>query len=123
MGNLTLLLTVLVFTFVFSVVFKTKWGVQHTSNASFVMILLLGPTINNIFAESISRAPTVSVANLSCAKKVVFPLEGLPVVVVIGSLVSASLILGVVIVANFFITGMIHPTLIFLPFVLAPLFL
>lgn len=117
---LTPLLTVLVFTFVFSVVFKTKWGVHTASNGSFVVILLLGLTINNIFAESISRAPTVIVSNLSYVKKVVFPLEVLPVVVVIGSLVNASFALAVVIIANFFITGVVHPTLLFLPLVLAP---
>jgi lipopolysaccharide transport system permease protein len=117
---LTPLLTVLVFTFVFSVVFKTKWGVDKTTNGSFVVILLLGLAINNIFAESISRAPTVIMANVSYVKKVVFPLEVLPVVVVIGSLVNASFSLGIVIVANFFITGIVHSTLLFLPFILAP---
>jgi lipopolysaccharide transport system permease protein len=117
---LTPVLTVLVFSFVFGVVFKTKWGAGQTSNGNFVVILLLGLTINNIFAESISRAPTVIVSNLSYVKRVVFPLEILPVVVVIGSLVNASLALGIVIVANFLITGAIHPTLLFLPFVLAP---
>jgi lipopolysaccharide transport system permease protein len=117
---LTPVFTVLVFTFVFSVVFKTRWGAQNASNGSFVVILLLGLTINNIFAESIARAPGVIVANLSYVKKVVFPLEVLPVVVVIGSLVNACFALAIVIVANFFITGVVHPTLVFLPLVLAP---
>jgi lipopolysaccharide transport system permease protein len=69
------LATLLVYTFVFSVVFKARWIGGSDSKAEFAMILFAGLLVFNFFAESLTRAPSLVVSNPSYVKKVVFPLE------------------------------------------------
>jgi len=117
---LTPLVTVLVFTFVFGVVFRAKWAGESTATSEFVIILFVGMIIHGIFVEAISRAPTLILNNSSYVKRVVFPLEILPLVVVITAVINAAVGFVVVIVAHLILNGELRPTLIFLPFVLAP---
>jgi len=67
-----------VYTFVFSVVFKARWGLVNESRAEFSLILFAGLLIFNLFAECLNRAPSLILANTNYVKKVVFPLEILP---------------------------------------------
>lgn len=69
-----------VYTFVFSVVFKARWGGGSGSKAEFALVLFAGLMIFNLFAECINRAPTLILANVNYVKKVVFPLEILPII-------------------------------------------
>ncbi len=69
-----------VFTFVFAVVLKTRWGASQGSTTEFALIIFAGLTTFNIFAEVVSRAPTLVTAQPNLVTKVVFPLEILPVV-------------------------------------------
>ena len=76
-----------VYTFVFSVVFKARWGSSGSdSNSEFALVLFAGLLVFNLFAACINRAPGQILANVNYVKKVVFPLEILP-------WVSASVIL------------------------------
>ncbi len=117
---LTPVCTVLVFSFVFGVVFKSKWGAGPESEGEFVPILFIGMLLHGIFAESISRAPLLIVGQASYVKKVVFPLELLPVVAVLQALINAAILFGVVLVVSIAIKGSIAMTLPLLPFVLVP---
>lgn len=69
-----------VYTFVFSVVFNARWGQTSTSKVDFALLLFLGLIVFNFVAECLSRAPALVVSNASYVKKVVFPLEILPLV-------------------------------------------
>ena len=53
----------LVFTFVFSVVFKAKWGGGSDSKIEFALILFVGLIMYNLFAECINRAPNLILSN------------------------------------------------------------
>jgi lipopolysaccharide transport system permease protein len=74
------ILMLLVYTFFFSIVFKARWGSGGESKAEFALVLFVGLIIFNLFSECITRAPGVILANANYVKKVIFPLEILPLV-------------------------------------------
>ena len=70
-----------IYTFVFSMVFQARWVGGSGSKAEFAMVLFSGLMAFNLFAENINRSPLLILGNVNYVKKVVFPLEILPVVV------------------------------------------
>lgn len=87
---ITPLIMITVYTFVFSVVFKGRWGIEESTNKfEFAIIMFCGLTVYNIFSETLNRAPLLISSNVNYVKKVVFPLEILPVSVLISTLVHA----------------------------------
>jgi len=74
-----------VYTFVFSVVFKSRWGRVGESQTEYSLILFLGLMLFNLFVECITRAPTLILSNVNYVKKVVFPLEVLPLALMGGA--------------------------------------
>ena len=110
----------LVFVFVFGTVFRARWGGDAEPKAAFTVMFLVGMTMHGIFAEALARAPHSIVSNPAYVKKVVFPLEILPVTVVLNALVTAAIGLGIVLVIHLALSGTGSPTLPLLPIVLAP---
>jgi lipopolysaccharide transport system permease protein len=86
----TPLLMMAVYTFVFSVVFKARWSTESQSKTEFALVLFAGLMVFNLFSETISRAPFLIQSSANYVKKVVFPLEILPVVSLGGSLFHLS---------------------------------
>jgi len=74
------LLMLLIYTFVFSVVFQARWKGGSGSRTEFAMVLFSGLLVFNVFSECLNRAPTLILMNVNYVKKVVFPLEILPLV-------------------------------------------
>ncbi|MEQ1530053.1 MAG: ABC transporter permease, partial [Methylococcales bacterium] len=71
----------IVYTFVFSGVFKARWGVDaDESKTQFAVVLFVGMIVHGLFAEVINRAPLLILSNVNYVKKVVFPLEILPII-------------------------------------------
>ena len=113
-----------VYTFVFSVVFKARWGVgTEESRTVFAVILFIGMIIHGLFAECVSRAPVLILSNVNFVKKVVFPLEILPLVSLGTALFHATISIFVLLSFVFLINLHIHWSAIFLPLVLVPLIL
>ncbi|MCK5826652.1 MAG: ABC transporter permease [Desulfuromusa sp.] len=110
-----------VYTFVFSIIFKARWTVGSESKAEFALVLFAGLIIFNLFAECISRAPTLIQANTNYVKKVVFPLEILPIVVFGAAFFHAIISFAVWLIFSFFVFGVPHVTLLLFPVVLVPL--
>ena len=64
-----------VYTFVFSVIFKSRWGVDAgESKTQFAVVLFVGMIVHGLFAEVLNRAPSLILSNVNYVKKVVFPL-------------------------------------------------
>jgi lipopolysaccharide transport system permease protein len=115
------LLMLVVYTFVFSVVFKARWGVEEESRTDFAIILFAGMIVYSLFAEMINRAPEQIVSNANYVKKVVFPLEILSWVS-LGSVLFHSLVSLVVLLLVQLVTNLSLPwTIVFFPLVLLPL--
>jgi lipopolysaccharide transport system permease protein len=114
------LLTALVFVFVFGTVFQSRWGGDSRPEASFTVILLAGIILHGLFSECLARAPSAIVSNPTYVKKVVFPIEILPVVIVLNSLVTATIGTIIVLVLHLFTHGTISFTVLLLPIVFLP---
>ena len=112
-----------VYTFVFSVVFQSRWGVPDTSKAHFAIVLFCGLLVFNFFSDCITRAPTLIVSNASYVKKVVFPLEVLPWVSTLSALFNAVVGFLVLVVFYTYVEGTPPPSILAAPIVLAPFML
>jgi lipopolysaccharide transport system permease protein len=112
-----------VYTFVFSVVFKARWGGGSDSKTEFALLLFAGLIIFNLFSECIGRAPGLILANVNYVKKVVFPLEVLPWVSMGSALFHFAVSLGVWLVAYLALFGVPHWHVALLPLVVLPLVL
>lgn len=117
-------LMLIVYTFVFSVVFKARWNVNsNESKTDFAIILFTGMIVFNLFAESVNRAPGLIIYNVNYVKKVVFPLEILAWVA-LGSVLFHSLVsLFVLLLAQFILNQSLPWTIMLFPLVLLPLIL
>jgi len=113
----------LVFTFVFSVVFKARWSGGSDSKTEFALILFAGLIVFNLFSECVNRAPGLILSNANYVKKVVFPLEILPWVALGSALFHALISLGVWLIAYLIFFGVPHLTVLLLPLVFLPFLL
>jgi lipopolysaccharide transport system permease protein len=116
----TPVMMLIVYTFVFSTIFKVRWAGGSESKTEFAVVLFCGLIIFNIFAECVSKAPSVIVGNANLVKKVVFPLEVLPVISLLSSLVHAGIAFAVLLVFQFIFTGRLPGEVLLLPLVLVP---
>lgn len=117
-----------IFTFVFGVVFQSRWTVpgaqaREPSLAEFSILIFTGLTVFQFFAEVVNRAPSLILANANYVKKIVFPLELLPVVAVGNALFHAAISFGLILVFVRLQLGAVPATAWLLPMVLAPLVL
>jgi lipopolysaccharide transport system permease protein len=113
----------LVFTFVFSLVFKARWSGGSDSKTEFALILFAGLIVFNLFSECVNRAPGLILSNANYVKKVVFPLEILPWVALGSALFHALISLGVWLIAYLIFFGVPHLTVLLLPLVFLPFLL
>lgn len=118
----TPILMLAVYTFVFSVVFKARWGTDgDESKTQFALVLFVGMIVHGLFAEVLNRAPGLILSNVNYVKKVVFPLDVFPVIAMGAALFHASISLAVLLIAFALFNGYLHWTIIFIPVVLLPL--
>lgn len=110
----------IIYTFVFSVVFKARWTGGGESKTEFALVLFAGLIVFNLFAECINKSPTLIISNVNYVKKVVFPLEILPVVSMLSALFHAAISLCVWWLAYAILFGLPPITTIYLPFVVLP---
>jgi lipopolysaccharide transport system permease protein len=117
------LLMLAVYTFVFSVVFKSRWGGGEVeeSRTDFALTLFAGLIVFNLFSEVINKAPSLVLANVSYVKKVIFPLEILPLVSIGAVLFHSFISLLVLMAAEIIFRGYIPFTTVYIPLILLPL--
>jgi len=110
-----------IYTFVFSIVFKARWGAQEVSgDADFALVLFIGLILHALISDIINRAPTLIVSNSNYVTKVVFPLEIIPVTTTLTALFHAVVSICVLLIAFFFVNGFINWTVIFIIPILMP---
>ena len=113
----------IVYTFVFSEIFKSRWGGvgADDSKTQFAVVLFVGMIVLSLFSEVVNRAPSLIVSNANFVKKVVFPIEILPVICMGAALFHNAISLSVLLTAFVIFNGYLHWTAILIPFVLMPL--
>jgi lipopolysaccharide transport system permease protein len=112
-----------VYTFVFSEIFKMRWGGMggDDSKTQFAVVLFVGLIVLTLFSEVLNRAPGLIISNVNYVKKVVFPIEILPVIAMGAALFHGLISLGVLLAAFVLFNGYLNWTAIFIPLVLLPL--
>ena len=103
---LTPLFMLAVYTWVFGTVFQARWApaaggasASTPSTGEFAIILFVGLIVFQLFAEVVNGAPGLILANANYVKKVIFPLEILPVVALGAALFHAAV--SLVVLAGF----------------------
>lgn len=113
------LLSLGLYTFVFTTIFSSRWpGVETKSR--FALILFVGLIIHAVMSESLQRAPALILENSSYVKKVIFPLQVLPIASLLSTVSMAGFSAVVLLVFYVFIIGLPPPTTILVPLVLIP---
>ena len=113
-----------VYTFVFSQVFKARWGgLEQAGPLGFAVNLFAGLIVFNLFSECVNRAPGLVVANPNYVKKVVFPLEILGCVAVGNAGFHALTSLLILLVFELIAFQHLPLTLLWLPLIWVPLIL
>lgn len=103
---LSSLLMLCIYTFVFNVIFVSRWpGMASDRLEVFAIVLFAGLSLYTFASECWSRATAVVADNATYVTKVVFPLELLPLVIVLASLVQLAINLSIVIVLSMVILG------------------
>ena len=119
------LMMLTVYTFVFSVIFKGRWGADCSSDstAAFAMIMFCGMAVFNIFSESISASCGLITGNPNYVKKVIFPLEILPIAQVAAAIILGLIWFGLLLIGASIFMQSLAWTMLLLPLVLIPLIL
>tara|TARA_R100000687_G_scaffold82482_1_gene82026 strand:- start:518 stop:1102 length:585 start_codon:yes stop_codon:yes gene_type:complete len=85
------------------------------------MALFVGLIVHGFFAECVNRAPALILDNANYVKKVVFPLEILPVTLLGAALFHACISIVVLLAGLLVVNGGLPVTVISLPVVILPL--
>jgi lipopolysaccharide transport system permease protein len=115
------LLMLTIYTFVFGVVFKSRWRAASTDPLEFAVVMFGGLIIHALVAECLQRAPTLIVGNANLVKKIVFPLETLAWVSVGTALFHFLIALLIFAGALFVWQGAISWSFLLVPVLVSPL--
>jgi lipopolysaccharide transport system permease protein len=86
----------------------------------FSVVLFVGMIVHGLLAEVLNRAPSLILSNVNFVKKVVFPLEILPVISMAAALFHSLISICVLLIAFVIFNGYLHWTVVFMPLVLLP---
>ncbi len=117
------LLMLAVYTFVFSVVFGARWSASAVPGGKFdfALFVFVGVLLHAILAEAITRSPSLVMQNANYVKKVIFPLELMPVTVVGAAAYHALIALVLLLAGVVLLGGGLHWTVLWMPALLLPL--
>lgn len=114
-------LLLLIYSFAFGFVFKSKWPLVVGGDHSYTVILYLGLIVHGFFAECLTRSPTLVTSNANLVKRVVFPLEILPWATVFSALFHVGMNVMVFLVLRLSLEHTLCWSMLWLPVVIAPL--
>lgn len=118
------LLSLLVFTFFFGVIFKMRWaGQSEGSLVGLALVLFIGMALYGFLAECFTRAPGLILGHPNYVKNVIFPLEMLPAVMVASALLLLAATLSIILALQLALGGGLSWTVLLLPLALLPLVL
>ncbi|MDX2198875.1 MAG: ABC transporter permease [Phycisphaerae bacterium] len=116
------LITLAIYTFVFGSILKLKYDISHTGTQSeYALALFGGLIVYSVFQSVVGASPTLVLQNPSYVKRVVFPLEALPVVHLLAALAQFAISLAVLLVGCLLVFGKLSAGLFWTPLVLLPL--
>src|SRR5712691_2430110 len=116
---LTPIVMIAIFTIIFAGIFKAKFGVSNSS-WDYALYLFCGLLPWNAFQESVQLSSTTIVGHANLVKRVVFPLETLPVSQSLAAIANQMFGTVALLAAALIIRGELHATIVFLPLLIIP---
>lgn len=117
------LLMLAVYTFVFGIIFKARWGTNPDDGTGhFAVVMFCGMAVFNIFSETVNTATQCVVSNPNFVKKVVFPLEILPMAQLFSTTLLGMIWFALTLLGAWALGMTLSWTVLFLPILLIPLF-
>ena len=116
---LTPVVMIAIFTIIFAGIFKAKFGV-NSSQWDYALYLFCGLLPWNAFQESLQLSAGTIVAHANLVKRVIFPLETLPVSLSLAAAINQLFGTIVLVVAIAILRREVHATIVFLPLILIP---
>lgn len=105
------ILMLIIYTFVFSEIFQAKWNIDTSDKYEFALVLFCGLTAFNMVSEVMNRSATLIAANTNYVKKVIFPLELLPMVITFSALFNCVISYLILIAAKLILYRNVSVTL------------
>ncbi len=115
---LLLIIYGLVFGIIFPVRFPMTDDAEGAGTLHFAMILFSGLLVHGMMAEILTRTPSSVLAQPNLVKKVVFPLELLPLVPVISALFHCVIGFAILLAAMVIVKGVVPLAVLWLPILL-----
>ena len=116
------LFMLLVYLFVFGVVFQIKWGIDpQTGDKEFGVILFSGLILHALLAECLVRSPGIIATNTQFVKKIVFPLEVFPLMIVSTAFFHFCIGFLLLFIFNTLAHETVHATILLAPVVVLPI--
>ena len=105
------IMMLIIYTFIFSEVFQAKWDINTDDKYQFALVLFCGLSAFNMAGEVMNRSTMLIVSNTNYVKKVIFPLEMLPVVITLSALFNCLISFTILIIAKFVLYQSVSVTL------------
>ena len=116
---LTPLVMIVIFTFIFAGIFGARFGVR-SSPWDYAIYLFCGLLPWNMFQETLILSATTIVSHANLVKRVVFPLETLPIAQALAALGNQMIGTLALLAATIIIRHELHATVLWLPVLLIP---
>ncbi len=97
-----------------------SWSQETSSPLDYALQLFVGLIVHGLAAECLNRSPGLMLSNLNYVKRVVFPLETLPIVTILSTLFHSLISLGVLLVFFISVEQALPTKLFWLPIVWLP---
>ncbi len=110
---------IIIYTVIFSGIFKARF-VAEGGHLQFAVYLFCGMLPWIAFSDGIQRSTTALTDNINLVRRVVFPLEALPVNLVLSALMQQMLGTIVLLVAALIMQRTLHATVLWIPVLLVP---
>lgn len=110
-----------IFTFIFAGIFHARFGARGTP-WDYALYLFCGLLPWTMFQETLQNSSTTIVTHANLVKRVVFPLETLPVAQALASLGNQMFGTLALVVATVVVSRELHATVLWLPVLLVPQF-
>jgi lipopolysaccharide transport system permease protein len=114
-------LMLLVYTLAFGFILKGRWPGAGESTYDFAIIVFVGLIVHGMFAECLTRSPTLILGNANLVKRVVFPLDLLVWSMAFTALFHLGMNTLVLLGLRLWVDGSIAPTALLFPLVVLPL--
>ena len=114
---LTPIVMISIFTIIFSGIFKARFGAS-SSQWDYALYLFCGLLPWNAFQESVQQSASTIVAHTNLVKRVVFPLETLPLSLSLSAVANQLFGTVVLLLAVIALRRQFHATIVFLPILL-----